>query len=141
MEEEKLLQRKEAVAPGGGQRDETGDLGRHGEERAQRAAFPDAFQREVAGRTMGKTETCVSTFANENLRVIDRSTVAYGQGRTIYISRLPGACPGIDQLNTLIVETSGGQYCRGDRVRGLEPGAIIPGPSCNLGNWTAYTRP
>ncbi len=35
----------------------------------------------------------------------------------------------ISQFNTIIVERgTGGQYCRGDRVRGLEPGAIIPGP-------------
>jgi hypothetical protein len=100
-----------------------------------------AFAREVAGYAMGAPQNCVSTMPGQNLRVVDSSTVAYGWGRTIYVNRLPGQCPALSQFNTLIVEAHGGQYCRGDHVRGLEPGAIIPGPSCNLGDWVPYRRP
>jgi hypothetical protein len=94
--------------------------------------------RELAGHVAGPAQTCVSTFPNQNLRVIDPSTLAYGYGRTIYVNRLAAPCPGLEQLNTVIVRTYGSQYCRGDRVQGLEPGAIIPGPQCILGNWTPY---
>lgn len=104
---------------------------------AQYAA--DKFAQEVAGRMPGATGTCVSTFGSENLRVVNRSTLAYGSGRTVQINRLPAPCPGLDQFNTIIVEAHGSQYCRGDRIRSLEPGGIIPGPVCHLGNWTAYT--
>lgn len=100
-----------------------------------------AFARELAGYTAGPAQNCVGTSPAQNLRVVDSSTVAYGWGRTIYVNRLPGQCPALSQFNTLIVEANGGQYCRGDRVRGLEPGAIIPGPSCNLGEWIPYRRP
>ena len=49
---------------------------------------------------------------------------------------------GYNYAPSLIVEGgTGGQYCRGDRVRGLEPGAIIPGPTCNLGDWVPYRQP
>lgn len=94
--------------------------------------------RELAGHVPGPAETCISSFPSQNLRVIDPSTVAYGSGRTIYVNHLAGPCPALSPYNTIIVETQGSQYCRGDRVRGLEPGAIIPGPSCNLGSWTPY---
>jgi hypothetical protein len=94
--------------------------------------------RELAGHVAAASQTCVSTFPNQNLRVIDASTLAYGYGRTIYVNRLAGPCPGLDQLNTVIVHSYGSQYCRGDRVQGLEPGSIIPGPQCILGNWTPY---
>jgi hypothetical protein len=94
--------------------------------------------RELAGHVAGPAQSCVSTFPNQNLRVIDPSTLAYGYGRTIYVNRLAGPCPGLEQLNTVIVHTYGSQYCRGDRVQGLEPGSIIPGPQCILGNWTPY---
>jgi hypothetical protein len=97
-----------------------------------------AFSREIAGHVAGASQSCVSTFANQNLRVIDPSTLAYGYGRTIYVNRLAGPCPGLDQLNTVIIRSYGSQYCRGDRVQGLEPGSIIPGPQCILGNWTPY---
>ena len=97
-----------------------------------------AFAREIAGGVAGPAQTCVSTFGNQSLRVIDSSTIAYGSGRTIYVNRLPGVCPGLRQNSTLIVDAQSGQYCRGDRIRSLEPYSIIPGPSCNLGTWTPY---
>lgn len=107
----------------------------------QQARAPvDNFAREVAGRVPGAASTCVSTFGSENLRVVNPSTLAYGSGRALHINRLRAPCPGLDQFNTLIVEAQGGQYCRGDRIRALEPGGIIPGPVCHLGDWTAYTR-
>jgi hypothetical protein len=101
-----------------------------------------SFAEETAGRTAGPAQTCVSAFPNQNLRILDPQTIAYGYGNTIYVNRLPGACPALSQFNTIIVDAgSGGQYCRGDRVRGLEPGALIPGPTCNLGDWVPYRKP
>ena len=97
---------------------------------------------ETVGRTAGQAQTCVSAYPNQNLRILDPQTIAYGYGNTVYINRLPGACPALSQFNTIIVDAgSGSQYCRGDRVRGLEPGALIPGPSCNLGDWVPYRKP
>ena len=100
-----------------------------------------AFARELSGRVAGAPEVCVSTISTQNLHAIDSRTIVYGYGPTIYVNRLPGSCPGLGELNTLIVDAHGSQYCRGDRVRGLETGAVIPGPWCNLGNWVPYRRP
>jgi hypothetical protein len=78
----------------------------------------------------------------QNLRVIDGQTLAYDQGATVWVNRLGSRCPAIEPLNTVIVEPKlGTQYCRGDHIRGLEPGAIIPGPTCFLGQWVPYRRP
>lgn len=97
--------------------------------------------RELAGYVAGNPQACVSTFPNENLRISDSRTIAYGYGRSIYVNRLAGECPALSPYNTVIVDAQSGQYCRGDRVRGLEPGAGIPGPWCNLGDWTPYRKP
>ena len=96
--------------------------------------------RELAGYTAGAPQACIPTFPSQNLRVIDSSTIVYGYGTTMYVNRLPGPCPALEPLNTLIVDAQAGQYCRGDRVRGLEPGGIIPGPTCNLGDWIPYRK-
>ena len=106
----------------------------------QPAPDTSGLARELAGYTPGQPQSCIGTFANQNLRVIDPQTIAYGNGRTIYVNKLQAPCPAVDQLNTLIVEAQVGQYCRGDRVRGLEPGGIIPGPSCVLQDWVPYRR-
>ena len=102
-------------------------------------AAQDFAARELAGKVAGPPQTCVSTFPNQNLRVIDSRTIAYGYARTIYVNHLPGPCPALEPYNTIQIEAQGGQFCRGDQVRGIEPGAVIGGPRCNLGDWTPYT--
>jgi hypothetical protein len=94
----------------------------------------------LAGRVAGPPQTCIPTDQSSGLRAIDEQTLAYGSGRTIYINRLGGPCPGMQPLSTLIIEAEGSQYCRGDRVRGREMGSIIAGPTCILGNWVPYRR-
>ena len=60
-------------------------------------------------------------------------------GNAIWINRLAAECPALSSANSIIVEAGvGGQYCRGDRVRGREPAATIAGPGCNLGDWVPY---
>jgi len=97
---------------------------------------------QLSGRVAGPPQTCVTTLQGQNLRALDEGTLVYGDGPTIYVNRLPpGSCPGLKPLNTLIVDAQAGHICRGDRVRALEIGAIIPGPSCNLGDWVPYRTP
>lgn len=100
-----------------------------------------ALAQETAGRIAGPAQTCINTEQAQNLRVLDRQTLAYGWGSTVYINHLAAACPGLDQTSTLIISAQSGQYCRGDRVQARELGAIIPGPSCNLNDWIPYRRP
>lgn len=100
----------------------------------------DASASLTAGRVAGPPQSCVSSQSTDGLHAIDSATLAYGSGRTIYINRLGGSCPGLRELSTIIVDVHGGQYCRGDHIRALEPGAIIPGPTCNLGDWVPYRR-
>jgi hypothetical protein len=102
----------------------------------------DALARELQGRVAGAPQTCTGTMQGQNLRVIDSQTLALEQGRTLWVNRLRARCPGIAPLNTVIVQPNlGTQYCRGDHIRGLEPGAIIPGPTCFLGDWVPYRLP
>lgn len=106
-------------------------------------ATPERTAAEVlAGRVAGTPQSCVTANQAQNLHALDSQTVAYGYGKTIYINHLKAPCPAIAPLNTLIVVAgSGNEYCRGDRIRGLEQGAIIAGPSCNLDDWVPYRLP
>jgi hypothetical protein len=107
-----------------------------------RPVSPDSgFAQEVAGRVAGPAQMCISTDPTQALRVLDRATLAYGWGRTIYVNHLGSPCPGITPTSTLIVERQATQACRGDRVRGLEAGAVIAGPTCLLGEWVPYRKP
>jgi len=96
--------------------------------------------RELAGYTAGTPQSCVLNSRSDSLHAIDSSTLALGSRGTVYVNHLGGPCPAISSFNTLIVDTQTGRYCRGDRVRGLEPNSLIPGPVCILGDWVPYRR-
>ncbi len=98
------------------------------------------LSRELAGRVAGPPETCVSDHRSRSLQIVDRRTLTYRAGDTLWVNRLAADCPGLRPLNTLIVEKHGSQLCRGDRVRGIEPGSTIPGPMCPLGDFIPYRR-
>jgi hypothetical protein len=96
---------------------------------------------ELAGRTAGPPQDCISTFSDQNMRPLDSRTIAYGMGRTVYINHLRGECYGLNPYSTLVAYPFiGNQYCSGDRFRAVEPGVNIPGASCNLGSWVPYTK-
>lgn len=103
-------------------------------------AGPPAPIAELAGRTAGAPQRCVPTQQTRSMRIAGPEVVLYGSGRTIWLNRLASPCPGMSRMNILIVEPSGAQYCRGDRVRTVEPLSKIPGPSCLLGDFVPYTR-
>jgi hypothetical protein len=107
----------------------------------QSAVTPgEGLATRLAGRTAGPPQSCVLTRPDFSLHAVDPTTITYGSGSTIYVNRL-GPCPGLRELSTIIVTSaSSGQYCRGDRIRANEPGSIIPGPTCNLGDWIPYRR-
>lgn len=100
-----------------------------------------ALAEETAGRVAEAPRNCIPTSNGQNLRPIDAQTVAYGWGKTIYVNHLTGPCTALRPTSILVVEAfSGDQYCRGDRVRGIEPGAAVPGSVCILNDWVPYTR-
>jgi hypothetical protein len=101
----------------------------------------ESLARDLSGRTAGEPRSCVLASSGRSLVVRNPGTLVVDEGRTLWINRLDGPCPGLGPFATLEVQTHGGQYCRGDRVRGREPGQAIPGPWCVLRDFTPYRVP
>ena len=100
----------------------------------------DAQVAELAGRTAGSPQSCVTALRGESLRVLDDSRLAYGSGRALWVNQLRGRCPGLDRTDALVVEGTGSQYCSGDKVRSLDPVTGATGPFCILGDFIPYSR-
>jgi hypothetical protein len=96
------------------------------------------LERALAEREAGAPQACVPRMQATNLAAVDRRTVAYDAGGTLWVSRLEADCPSLRPDSTLVVETYGDRYCANDRIRALEPGTTIPGPICRLGEFTPY---
>jgi hypothetical protein len=107
---------------------------------AASAPSDGSVAREIGGRVPGTARACIDPSPGRNVRAIDSATLAYDQGPVLWINRLRSNCPAISPANILIIESRTGQYCSGDHVRGSEPGAVIPGPVCFLGEWTPYRK-
>ena len=99
-----------------------------------------ALAEELTGRSAGKAQACVPARQAQSLQIVDRRTIVYRDFDTVYVNRLDADCPGLRPFNTLIIEANGSQYCRGDRVRAVEPGSSIPGPFCVLRDFVPYRK-
>ncbi|HYC94553.1 MAG TPA: hypothetical protein VEB39_02515 [Sphingomicrobium sp.] len=95
---------------------------------------------ELAGRTAGAPQRCVPTHLTGSMRIAAPQTILYGSGRTVWVNRLASDCLRTGPMDVLIVEPMGTQYCRGDRIRSIDPVSKIPGPFCLLGDFVPYTR-
>ncbi|HVI99744.1 MAG TPA: DUF6491 family protein [Sphingomonas sp.] len=89
----------------------------------------------------GKTSDCVQPRNVSGPQIIGNSTLLYREGGgRIWRNDLISSCPSLREGQTVIVEIKGGQLCRNDLFRTIEPGANIPSAYCRLGNFTEYKR-
>jgi hypothetical protein len=93
----------------------------------------------VAGKTAGAPLTCLQHYRANDMVRIDESTVAFKQGRQVYVNHLIGACSNLDSsFYVLVTRSSGTGLCRGDiaHVQDVSTGAIVG--SCAIGDFIPY---
>jgi len=96
---------------------------------------------ELEGRVAGTPTDCVSASNVDGPQIIDNKTILYRQsGKTLWRNDLEAECHALAPMNTIILEVHGGQICRHDRFRVLEPGANIPSAYCMMGKFTPYRK-
>jgi len=100
----------------------------------------DTLDRAIANRTPGAAVDCVDRAWVHGPTVIDQRTLAYRDGRTLWINRLPDACPSLDDKVIMVSEATGSRICRGDAFRTVEPYGSVASGVCRLGAFTPYRR-
>lgn len=99
--------------------------------------------RALDGKVAGEPQRCISRFRRNDQEIIDRGTILYRNGRDLVYRNDPeGGCGGLDRSRTLVVTTiEGGDLCRGDIIRVVDPvsGALVG--SCAFSDFIPYTRP
>jgi hypothetical protein len=107
---------------------------------ATRSAEAEAkYQQLLAGKAAGPTITCLPHYRADDMVTIDNSTVAFKDGRTVYVNHLIGECAGLNSgFYTLVTRSNGSGLCRGDiaDVRDVRTGMIIG--ACAIGDFTPY---
>ena len=109
---------------------------------ATRSAEAQAeFQKLTAGTVAGQPISCLPSYRSGNMVTIDDSTIAFKNGRTVYVNHLIGQCSSLGSgFYTLVTRSNGTGLCRGDiaRVADVSTGMIVG--SCAVGDFTPYTR-
>jgi hypothetical protein len=93
-----------------------------------------------AGKPPGAV-SCIDPHQMGGSTAEGEDTILFHVGTKIYRNRLASACPGLSRLNsfgTLESEPWGGQLCRGDSIRVLDPRearvvGLAGAPRCRLG--------
>jgi hypothetical protein len=95
---------------------------------------------QLAGRVAGEPKHCVLTDSGQGLTPVNRNTVIYQSGKTIWVNQMQGTCGGFGQWDIMVTEPIGTQHCAGDLVRSIDMHSRIPGPTCRLGEFVPYTK-
>ena len=93
----------------------------------------------IAGKSAGTPFTCLQHYRSDDMVRIDESTVAFKQGRRVYVNHLIGACSNLDSsFYALVTKSSGTGLCRGDiaYVTDVSTGTIVG--SCAIGDFVPY---
>ena len=97
------------------------------------------LERALAGKVAGEPVNCVNRQPQANLTALSSSVLLYRvSGRLIYRNDLIGSCSGLNRGDTLVIQTQGSQYCRGDLARSADLMSGMVTGACALGSFTPY---
>ena len=101
------------------------------------------YDQLLAGKVAGSPVSCLPTFRQNDMVVIDESTVAFRQGSSqVYINHMQGGCTHLGGPYALVTRTFGGsQLCRGDIGQVVDLTNRFTVGSCVFGDFIPYGRP
>lgn len=100
------------------------------------------FAQLIAGKVAGAPVRCLPRYDQDDMSVIDDSTIAYRQGsRSVFINHMEGGCPGLGRGSTALLTRSFGssETCRGDIAQVIDTGNHMIVGSCVFGDFIPYS--
>ena len=95
----------------------------------------------LKGRVAGKPVSCINTWRNANLSIVDNTAIVYRDGRTIYVNRTRNPKT-LDWNDILVIKRVGStQLCKLDQVSTIERGSGSFSGVVFLTDFVPYTLP
>jgi hypothetical protein len=95
----------------------------------------------LKGRVAGKPVSCINTWRNANLSIVDNTAIVYREGRTIYVNRTQNP-KDLDWNDILVIKHFGTtQLCKLDQVTTIERGNGAFTGVVFLTDFVPYTLP
>jgi hypothetical protein len=99
----------------------------------------DQLAELLQGRQAGEPRRCISTFANNNLRIIDKTAIVYRDGKTIWVNRTRDPAS-LDDDDVLVIRRFGSDLCRLDDIRAVTRGTGMLRAVILLEDFVPYTK-
>jgi len=100
----------------------------------------EQLDKALAGRVAGKPVDCINPRLNTETKIIDRTAIIYGSGRTVYLQR-PNGANWLNDDDVLVTELRGsGDLCSIDLVRLHDRNGLWSRGSVTLNQFVPYTR-
>ncbi|MFL6753233.1 MAG: hypothetical protein ACJ8D5_09265 [Sphingomicrobium sp.] len=98
------------------------------------------FATLTAGKVPGAPINCLATYRANDMVVVNDNTVAFKQGRRLYVNNMQGSCYGLERGTTaLVTRTPSTQLCRGDIATLVDTSTRTSVGSCVFGDFVPYT--
>lgn len=94
----------------------------------------------LRGRSAGKPQRCISTFVDNNLKIISGTAIVYDDGRTIWVNRTRDPAS-LDDDDILVIRRTGSDLCRLDNVRTVSRGTGTLRAIVMLEDFVPYRKP
>jgi hypothetical protein len=106
------------------------------------AAKQQEYEKLLAGKVAGPPQNCLPTYHQDDMVVIDESTIAFRQGSSrVYINHMQGGCSNLGGSYALVTKQFGSsQLCRGDIAQVEDLTNHLTVGSCVFGDFIPYTR-
>lgn len=93
----------------------------------------------LEGREAGKPVSCISQWDTRDMRVLDKTAIVYGRGKTIWVNR-PANVEQLDDDEILVTKLHGSQFCRLDIVQTVDRSGHFTTGFVSLGEFVPYRR-
>ena len=101
------------------------------------------YDQLLVGKVAGPPLSCLPTFRQDDMVVIDDRTIAFRQGSSrTYVNHMQGGCSNLGGGYALVTRSfGGGQLCRGDIAQVVDLSSRMTVGSCVFGDFVPYARP
>ena len=101
------------------------------------------YDQLLVGKVAGPPVSCLPTFRQDDMVVIDDRTIAFRQGSSrTYVNHMQGGCSNLGGGYALVTRSfGGGQLCRGDIAQVVDLSSRMTVGSCVFGDFVPYARP
>ena len=101
------------------------------------------YDQLLAGKVAGAPVSCLPSYNQNDMVVIDERTVAFRQGSSrVYVNHMQGGCTNLGGPYALVTRTFGSaQLCRGDIGQVVDLTNHFTVGSCVFGDFVPYAKP